>query len=489
MLRFKWLFLCLISFSLFNQSVAQSVWTISVIDSFKTTAVGQGIYGLNSITHNNTIHLTYYYHDQNSKTYLLYAQKVNNGFIVDTVSTITDFNSYGVSTSLQFNNDGTKWIYAGFYSYPNYIIGVFKETNSGWDYTYLDETGADKTIAVIQNNTEMGFAYSGKGENIHTQSIKYAQWNNSQWEITTVSKRHDTYKTKPSIIEAGGKIYLIFGEGRYPDSLITKVYVKENQTWQESFTELIETPYAGGVGIGGLQNLAGVSYQGNPCILYTFAAEVHPRFYELNNQNWMRRSINFPSSGLITRWLRGSNILFDSQNTMFTISQFNGFESVISWVKENGDASSTYIPYKYIVWLQDFSILNNEIYVYYYDGYREIPYDRPATFKEAKISIDVLLTNIINDEEHLPYEFKLLQNYPNPFNPTTKINYSIPTSSKVSLIVYDILGREVKLLVNEFQNAGRYSIDFNAEGLSSGVYFYRLTSGQFSETRKLILLR
>lgn len=488
MLQLRYFFICLFSFSFFNQLVAQNDWSVSVIDSFKTSSVGQGIYGLNSITHNNTIHLTYFYHNQNSETYLLYAEKVGSSFRVDTVSTITDFNSYGVSTSLQFNSDGTKWIYAGFYSYPNHIIGVFKETNSGWDYTYLDETGGDKTIAVIQNNTEMGFAYSGKGENIHTQSIKYAQWNNSQWEITTVSKRHDTYKTKPSIIEAGGKIYLIFGEGRYPDSLITKVYVKENQTWQESFTELIETPYAGG-SIAGLQNLAGVSYQGNPCILHTFTDEVHPSFYELNNQNWMRRSINFPSSEVITKWLGGSNILFDSQNTMFTISQYNGFGSVISWVKENGDASFADIPYKYIVWLQDFSILNNEIYVYYYDGYREFPYDRPATFKEAKISIDVLLTNIINDEEHLPYEFKLLQNYPNPFNPTTKINYSIPTSSKVSLIVYDILGREVKLLVNEFQNAGRYSIDFNAEGLSSGVYFYRLTSGQFSETRKLILLR
>lgn len=107
----------------------------------------------------------------------------------------------------------------------------------------------------------------------------------------------------------------------------------------------------------------------------------------------------------------------------------------------------------------------------------------------VKLTGFVNVTDVKEENEKIPSTYELSQNYPNPFNPTTKINYSIPISSKVSLIVYDILGREVKSLVNEFQNAGSYSIYFNAEGLSSGVYFYRLTSGQFSETRKLIILR
>jgi|GEM_PF-3169985 len=107
----------------------------------------------------------------------------------------------------------------------------------------------------------------------------------------------------------------------------------------------------------------------------------------------------------------------------------------------------------------------------------------------VKLTGFVNVTDVEEENEKIPSTYELSQNYPNPFNPTTKINYSIPISSKVSLIVYDILGREVKSLVNEFQNAGRYSTNFDANGLSSGVYFYRLTSGQFSETRKLILLR
>lgn len=113
-----------------------------------------------------------------------------------------------------------------------------------------------------------------------------------------------------------------------------------------------------------------------------------------------------------------------------------------------------------------------------------------AAIDNVKLTGFVTVTDVKEEEnERIPNNYELSQNYPNPFNPSTKINYSIPASSKVSLIVYDILGREIKTLVNEFQNAGRYSVDFNAVGLASGIYFYRLKSGQFSETRKLILLR
>jgi photosystem II stability/assembly factor-like uncharacterized protein len=85
--------------------------------------------------------------------------------------------------------------------------------------------------------------------------------------------------------------------------------------------------------------------------------------------------------------------------------------------------------------------------------------------------------------------FSLFQNYPNPFNPSTVIKYSIPTSEFVTLKVYDVLGNEVATLVDEQKSAGTYQVSFNASGLSSGVYFYTLTSGNFMATKKLILLR
>ncbi len=96
---------------------------------------------------------------------------------------------------------------------------------------------------------------------------------------------------------------------------------------------------------------------------------------------------------------------------------------------------------------------------------------------------------LIESEMTLPIKFVLYQNYPNPFNPSTKIKYSIPNSAKVLIKVYDVLGKEVKTLLNEFQNIGTHEIEFNASKLSSGLYFYRIISGIYSETRKMMLLR
>ena len=95
----------------------------------------------------------------------------------------------------------------------------------------------------------------------------------------------------------------------------------------------------------------------------------------------------------------------------------------------------------------------------------------------------------VKDDFIKPIKFKLTQNYPNPFNPTTKINYSIPIYGLVILKVYDLLGREIETLVNEEKLAGNYQVTFDAGHLSSGVYFYRLTSGSFSDIKKMILIR
>jgi hypothetical protein len=83
----------------------------------------------------------------------------------------------------------------------------------------------------------------------------------------------------------------------------------------------------------------------------------------------------------------------------------------------------------------------------------------------------------------------LSQNYPNPFNPTTRIAYAIPKTSHVSLKVFDVLGREVATLVDAVQDAGFKSVEFNAADLASGVYFYRLISQGFVETKKLLLVQ
>ena len=95
----------------------------------------------------------------------------------------------------------------------------------------------------------------------------------------------------------------------------------------------------------------------------------------------------------------------------------------------------------------------------------------------------------VNDDEVVANHFELDQNYPNPFNPSTRINYTVPTSSFINLKVYDILGNEVAVLVNEEKPAGNYEINFDASRLTGGVYFYQLTSNSFVDTKKMILLK
>jgi hypothetical protein len=97
--------------------------------------------------------------------------------------------------------------------------------------------------------------------------------------------------------------------------------------------------------------------------------------------------------------------------------------------------------------------------------------------------------NISGNNTGIPFEYKLHQNFPNPFNPATRISYDVPVSGDISLKVYDVLGNEVASLVNGFIPAGKYNYDFNASDLSSGFYFYELIAGDYSETKKMLLVK
>lgn len=113
---------------------------------------------------------------------------------------------------------------------------------------------------------------------------------------------------------------------------------------------------------------------------------------------------------------------------------------------------------------------------------------KKISIPESGISASELLHLTSVNEPFLPKKTVLNQNYPNPFNPVTIISYEIPVHSYVVLKVYDILGKEVAALVNKEQNPGKYEVTFDGSGLSSGVYFYSLQAGDFSEIKKLILL-
>jgi hypothetical protein len=126
--------------------------------------------------------------------------------------------------------------------------------------------------------------------------------------------------------------------------------------------------------------------------------------------------------------------------------------------------------------------LNPDSYGYYYCQIAEITVSKTTSVKDGN--------------SNLPKEFSVSQNYPNPFNPVTEIQYSIPKSGMVTLQIYNLLGQVVSTLVNREQKPGNYTVNFDAsnlpagrQGLASGVYMYRLQSGDFSVTKKMTLLK
>jgi ligand-binding sensor domain-containing protein len=106
-----------------------------------------------------------------------------------------------------------------------------------------------------------------------------------------------------------------------------------------------------------------------------------------------------------------------------------------------------------------------------------------------RIPLSNVILSVGNRVKQVPLHFYLTQNYPNPFNPSTTIKYQLPSSKKVVVKVFDVLGREVKTLIDEHESAGDHYVRFNATGLPSAVYFYRLQAGTFMETKKLTVMK
>jgi hypothetical protein len=118
------------------------------------------------------------------------------------------------------------------------------------------------------------------------------------------------------------------------------------------------------------------------------------------------------------------------------------------------------------------------------------------THGRSTFSIDIAAIQGIGSQSNIANDFKLYQNYPNPFNPSTKIKFSIPQNGNtkldngiVTLKIYNILGREIETLMNEKLNAGTYEIKFSGDKLASGIYFYKLTTDKYSETKKMIFMK
>jgi len=124
-----------------------------------------------------------------------------------------------------------------------------------------------------------------------------------------------------------------------------------------------------------------------------------------------------------------------------------------------------------------------------YDTTNKVLYAGTAGAGVFRLFLGAATVGVEKDDHSLPPQFALSQNYPNPFNPSTTIGYSLPKAARVSLRVFNTLGQEVASLMNGEKEAGTYQVTWNAAGMPSGVYIYRLQAGGFVESKKLTLLR
>lgn len=111
--------------------------------------------------------------------------------------------------------------------------------------------------------------------------------------------------------------------------------------------------------------------------------------------------------------------------------------------------------------------------------------------KTPEFDIDYLSFSILSsvDEENIPDRFQLFDNYPNPFNPSTTFSFNLPSRTFVTLKIFDVIGREVAMVVSDELPAGNHAWQWNAQGLTSGVYFYRIQAGDFVDAKKLMILK
>jgi len=178
-------------------------------------------------------------------------------------------------------------------------------------------------------------------------------------------------------------------------------------------------------------------------------------------------SANINGDDVTLNWITASEV--NNQGFEVQREMQNGEFGIIGFVEGNGTTTE----------IQNYSFTDENL----------LPGTHTYRLKQVDFDGTSELSDVIEVEVSTPLYYSLSQNYPNPFNPSTTISYSIPADGYVTLKVYDVLGNEVASLVDEQKQSGIFNIHFNASALSSGVYYYTLKAGEFTSTKKLVLMK
>ena len=324
----------------------------------------------------------------------------------------------------------------------------------------LSDSGYFNGIKFSDRYPNIGYAFadsSGGGYNFYGVHIMKTTDGGLSWSLKTFSI--------PNYIGAWGSISV----------------VDSNYAWIGIGCNLCHDPKLMMTSNGGINwNIISIGGYGNAPNCLQFSADgntgvcadygTQNRIYTTTNSgvNWI------PSFNLqyflpeLIKWVYGTSNIYMNDLGSFMRSNDNG-----------------------INWTQMTPIFNDQIYCMdvIKNGDKIYGLAVTHTYQVYKLIDTVSLFGIKKIENEIPASYSLNQNYPNPFNPSTLINYQLPVSNNVKLVIYDVLGREVATLVNEKQQPGKYQVTWDASNFASGVYFYKLVSGDFIQIRKMVVLK
>jgi len=311
--------------------------------------------------------------------------------------------------------------------------GVYLSTDKGLSWT--PENNGFENVTQVNDiaymDTNIFAAFNGS---VYLSTNNGSSWTNVSSGL--LGKSIVSLAVKGNLIFAGGYEGFVFLSGN-------------NGTTWENVTNDLALTYVNALGVNGADVYCGTD-------LGVFVSNN-------NGVNWKRINGDLIGNKHIYSLAFSGNTVFASayDDGIYMSTDFGTSWNLISWPQA-----------------QSWSVSVN-------DGYL---FAGTSTAEIWRIHISDL-TGVSNEKNNMPLNYSLKQNYPNPFNPSTTISYALPFRSMVTVKVYSIIGAEIASLVNGEQEGGVHNISFNASGLPSGVYFYSLKAGSYSETKKLMLLK
>jgi len=357
---------------------AQGSFNISVIDSFKwTNYSGSGVEATDATIFNGSIYLSYYYSpDASDKRYVFFAKRDNNIMSIDTVATfVQDYYNHNRATAIQIDTAGNPWVY---YQYGGDIYAS-RKVNGEWITDQIVSNLLINGIATLEGKgNEIGLFYKGATSQSQTSyGLMFANWKNNAWETKILFEQPSGWRDpSPSALQVGNDIYVSFVTvSGSPDSIIVHVLKGNNGNWIEDFSDVVVTQL-GGVYISE-RGMLGKSENGDVFLWREYGQTdsgegLGWRLFKKDANGWNRVLLNSPPDEFMA-WPRGSNVVVTSNGTVVMISENNGFNPIISWVKPDGTCGvNKELPYwgwgSFALWLQDIVTLNDDIYMYYTNG-------------------------------------------------------------------------------------------------------------------------